>query len=286
MTTRRKGFRAGEDEQAAATGYEEAMEETAGPRGGASTTPVRAYVDALVDRLVGLLEGRLTAAYLLGSLALGDYVPGRSDIDVAAVASDPIPDEAKQEVVAALSHPNLPCPTKGLEFVLYARDSIVTPTRGAAFEINLNTGPGMAFTSSFDPASEPAHWFVIDRSIARTRGIRLVGPPSGEMFAEIPRRWVLEAVGDSLEWHRETDTSPNLVLNACRAWYYVEEGTWTSKSEAAAWARRMVEDPAPIDAALVAREQGAERPGYRAEVSALIERVEDLVKAALDSMDA
>jgi predicted nucleotidyltransferase len=78
-----------------------------------------AYASKVVRRLHSLLDAKLHAAYLIGSLALGDYVPGRSDIDIMAVVEERLFTEVKREIVRALSHPALPCPARGLEFVLY-----------------------------------------------------------------------------------------------------------------------------------------------------------------------
>jgi hypothetical protein len=69
------------------------------------------------------------------------------------------------------------------------------------------------------------------------------------------------------------------VLNACRGWRFVEEGTWSAKSAAAAWARGRLEDPAGVDAALAARTTGEALD--RAAVAAVVERVAARVDAEL-----
>ena len=77
------------------------------------------YVDAVVDRLRDHLGDRRVAVYLIGSIASGDYLPGRSDVDIMAVSGGPVSTSEKQDIVSALSHRELPCPARGLEFVLY-----------------------------------------------------------------------------------------------------------------------------------------------------------------------
>ncbi len=105
-----------------------------------------------------------------------------------------------------------------------------------------------------DPAAEPAHWFVLDICIVREHGLRLIGPPAREVFASIPRPWLLDALEDSLEWHADHETLIHYsVLNACRSWRYAEEGVLSSKDDAAAWARSRTEDPSVIDSALAIR---------------------------------
>ena len=215
---------------------------------------VARYLHELVARLAAEADDDLAGVYVIGSLALGGYVPGRSDIDVVAVSTSALPIEAKRSMVASVSHPNLACPSRGLELVVYERAVVTTPTPGAAFSINLNSGPAMEESVSFDPATEPAHWFVLDRSIARSNGIGLFGPPSNEMFAELPRAWVIEAVVESLRWHRAHEgAGANVVLNALRSLRFAREGIWSSKVEAGRWALGGGEDRAVIDAALALR---------------------------------
>ena len=236
---------------------------------------IAAYDAELVERLRGVLADELLAVYVTGSCTLGDYVHGRSDLDRIVVVRGPQPRERKEELVDRLRHESLPCPARGLELVVYSRSAVAVPGTGGAFELNLNTGPGMALHLAFGPADEPAHWFVVDRAIARDHARSLAGPPPGETFAAIPRRDLLAALAAALRWHDENRevAGENTVLNACRAWRYAVEGTWSSKGEAARWARPRLADPSVVDAAL-ARRVGA--PGDavdRTAVAALVDRV-------------
>jgi hypothetical protein len=105
-----------------------------------------------------------------------------------------------------------------MDFVLYSEEAVAEPSRTLQFEINLNAGPEMDYHLSFDPASEPFHWFVLDISIVRDYGLQLTGPPAREVFAPIPRPWLLDALEDSLEWHADHETLLHYsVLNACRS---------------------------------------------------------------------
>ena len=212
------------------------------------------YVDEVVGTLTAVLADELLGAYLGGSLALGGFVQGRSDVDIAAVCYDSLSQEQKRLVVEALSRDSLPCPTRGLELVVYPRASVASAARAPRFVINLNTGPRVPLHASFDPTSKPSHWFVLDLAIIRDKGVRILGPPVDALFAPIPRPWVLDALLDSLQWHAEHEAfRESSVLNACRAWRYAEEGVWSSKDEAGAWARERVPDRAIVDRALAMR---------------------------------
>ena len=152
------------------------------------------YGRAVARRLQEVLGKDLRGAYLSGSVALGGYVPGQSDIDLFAVCQHFLEIEEKQTIAQAISDEAANCPTRGLEFVLYSQEAVAQPARRPRFEINLNAGPEMDYHLSFDPASEPAHWFVLDISIVGEYGLRLIGPPAREVFAPIPRSWLLEAL--------------------------------------------------------------------------------------------
>ena len=244
---------------------------------------VNDFTRSVVQRLRELQADRLVGAYVVGSLALGDYAPGRSDIDVVGVVLTALSAREKRAVVDALSHPHLRCPTRGLEFVLYERSHVTAPRSDAAFEINLNTGPGMDTHVSFDPSTDPRHWFIVDRSIAQTHGIRLCGPPSEQLFAPLPRRWLLQVLSESLVWHRTYDRSGyNLVLNACRAWKYTVEGAWASKTRAAAWAKTRAPELGPLlDRCLALRAGTRDEESDREAVEHFLDRIGREVDAAL-----
>ena len=239
-----------------------------------SADEVGAYDAELVARLRAVLGHALVGVYVSGSAALGDYVPGKSDLDRFAVVERALDRATKDAVVAATRHEALPCPARGLELVVYTR-AAARLARGVDFELNLNSGRAMPFHATFDPADEPAHWFVLDRAIVGERGWALTGPPPREVFAAVPRAVALAALRESLAWHAENpeEAGENAVLNAARALRFAERGDWVSKAEAAAWARGHVDDPGVIDAALAARERGSTQRLDRAAASRLLEAV-------------
>jgi hypothetical protein len=216
--------------------------------------PLEGYGHAATGRLRELLGDELLAAYLIGSGALGGFAPDQSDIDIVAVCSEAQSDARKQAIVAELSRQAMTWPLRGLEFVLYTQAAVARPARTPQFEINLNVGRRMPQHVSLDPASEPSHWFVLDLSILRGHGLALTGPPAGELVGPVPRSWVLEALRDSLAWHAAHESLLHqTVLNASRGWRYVEEGVWSSKDDAGAWALPRTDDPSLVVAALAIR---------------------------------
>jgi hypothetical protein len=126
-----------------------------------------------------------------------------------------------EELAAGLSA--VPCPVRGLEFVLYDEPP--------AFQLNLNTGPGMDHHEGYDPDAEPRFWFVLDLEIAREHARPLVGPHPRELVGELVVR---QALRESLVWWREYG-GPQAAVAAARTWAWLETGRWLSKREAASW---------------------------------------------------
>jgi hypothetical protein len=198
---------------------------------------------------------------LIGSAALGDYVHGVSDLDVAVVSEGPVEDP--EAVAAPLRHAELTCPADGLELVVYRADQAAAPTRDLEFELDLNTGVhGDRLLTEL--GSEPGHWYLIDLAIAREHGVSLAGPPASELIGEPPRADVLEALLAGLRWAAEEEPdSPNTVLNACRAARFALEGNWVGKGDAGRWAIETSSDPRLAELALQARVSGDELPADR-----------------------
>jgi predicted nucleotidyltransferase len=205
--------------------------------------PPSAYLEEIVVRLRGIAGDRLVGVWLMGSAALGDFDPDRSDLDVQAVTSERLALAEREAIVAALEHEALPVPARGLEFVLYARNDL----ERAAYQLNLNTGPRMDRQVSFDPDEDPRFWFVIDLSIGRAHARTLTGPDAAEVVPSLPRPLIAASLAEALAFFAADDPSgAQLVLAACRAWAWAADGVWYSKGEAARWAQERLDDPAPV----------------------------------------
>ncbi len=219
---------------------------------------VAEYHRELVHRLEAVLGDRLIGVYAAGSFGLADFDQRRSDLDVFAVCRRPVTAHDKHEIVARLRHEHLPCPARGLEFVLYPEETARVPSAEAGFVLNLNTGPGIGFRVDEQPGAVERHWFPLDRAIVRESGVALTGPPPAELFAPIPQALLLPAVRESVLWHRQPGHAgdDDAVLNACRSLRWLREGVWSSKTEAGAWAIDNGVDPTLVAEALAHRRTG------------------------------
>lgn len=245
-----------------------------------ATHDVLRFGDAVAAHLASLLGADFVGAYFVGSVALGGYVPGESDVDIVAVSTRQVVDDVKQSIADDLLDLASTCPARGLEFTLYRRDVAASEPTSTDFEVNVNGGPRMPRSVHLDAREEPRFWYVIDRAVAHRCGVVIGGPPAREVFAGAPRRTLLDAMSESMRWHRQHERATLYsVLNASRAWRYAAEGVLGSKLDGAAWARERWRRPDVIDAAVELR-HGRDGHLEERDVDELLEHVERVLRAS------
>ena len=241
-------------------------------------------VAAFGDHVAGVLrpplaEG-LVGAYFVGSVALGGYVPGESDIDIVAVCERSVPAEQRQAIATELLRATARCPTRGLEFTLYRLDIASSPPDRADFDVNVNGGPRMDASVHVSPDEEPRFWYVLERAIAHRHGAVIAGPPAADVFADASRAQLLEVMRESMRWHRRHERATLYsVLNGSRAWRFAGEDILGSKLAGATWARSRWPNPSLIDAAVDLRHG---RPAHldEGDVDEFLDHVEHALDAA------
>jgi hypothetical protein len=229
-------------------------------------TDVAGYLRKLTARLIATLGDRLVGAWLVGSGALGDLDVRRSDIDVQAVCSTRPARAQLERLAGVLSHDALPCPVRGLEFVLYAQADLADP-RGPAFLLNLNTGAGMPHHVGLDPDLEPRFWFVLDVAIAGQHARPLAGAQPADVIPALSRALLVDALREAVAWYSARDGA-EAILALSRAWAWAADGRWLSKGAAATWAAARLEDPSPVHRALDRRADPVAPGPTRPEVAA------------------
>jgi hypothetical protein len=101
------------------------------------------------------------------------------------------------------------------------------------------------------------------------------------VFADAPRSTLLEAMYQSMAWHRAHEKATLYsVLNACRAWRFVELDVLGSKLEGAEWARLRWPNTDLIDASVALR-RGEVAALDEAAVDELLRSVEGLLRRAM-----
>ncbi len=210
----------------------------------AAPTPYPAVNDALALLLREartILGAEFVGLYLYGSLSLGDFTPGSSDVDfliVTRAALPPMTQEALATLHARLAVSELPYARK-LEGWYFPRAALRrddpaarAPTIGADWPFGLG---------------EPGPVWVVERWIVRERGITVAGPPPAMLIDPVSPEALRGAVRTLLRdfWARQLDGPGWLrprsyqafaILTMCRALHTLATGTVVSKPAAAAWA--------------------------------------------------
>ena len=164
------------------------------------------YLAELTRRLSEVLGDDLLGVYAGGSYALGAYEPGRSDIDVTAVAAvaRSHPRRSRRSSTASATRRS-PARRAGSSSSSTRSRPRAPAAASPGFELNLNTGADMTFRVDEEPGEIEGFWFAIDRAILREHGVALAGPPPAELFAPIPRAALLPLLRESIDWHRDSD---------------------------------------------------------------------------------
>ncbi|MGW5361370.1 aminoglycoside adenylyltransferase domain-containing protein [Actinopolymorpha pittospori] len=247
------------------------------------TPEVLVFGDQVADVLARTLGSDLVGVYFVGSVALGGYVPGESDIDITAVSRAALAVPQRQSVASAVIEASAACPARGLEFTVYRLEVAGSPPTGADFEVNANGGPRMPAAVHMDASAEPGFWYVLDRAIAYRSGLAISGPPARRIFADVQRSTLLEAMYESMAWHRAHEKATLYsVLNACRAWRFAAVDVLGSKLEGAAWARARWPDTGLIDAAVALR-RGEDATLDESAVDALLSAVTAELREAAEA---
>lgn len=176
---------------------------------------------------------------LHGSLTLGGYVPGSSDIDLLVVIDQPLTDAqlaALIGVVAAVS----PRPPRSVDLRLVLRQVAAAPAPAPPMEAYIRIVPDLESGLHVEYRHPGERDLVVEFSVCRAHGRSIRGSPPPELIGEVPQGWVLN-VGDAqlADWEGIGNDPPNAqltVLTACRIWRFAEEGYHCSKTAAGEWA--------------------------------------------------
>lgn len=201
---------------------------------------VKNVMDAVTDKLTGLLGDNLAGVYLHGSAAFGCYCQGRSDIDFIVVTKQEPSFAQKKDFVTFLLETNFNQP-KDLEmsFVL-EKDcgNFVYPT---PYQLHYSEYHKPFYTNDMDAHINKmqgtdrdlaAHFTVIN-----TVGITLYGKDRADVFCNVPQEYYLDSIKFDIEGAVE-DIHHNpvyIILNLCRVLAYMENGQVLSKAGGGLW---------------------------------------------------
>ena len=202
---------------------------------------INLVLDVLLSRARTTLGNRLTAMYLYGSLAAGDFDPGRSDIDFLVVTSSALPDE----LISELRRMHRDLFESDLEWGKKLEGAYIPI--GAVRKYS-EAGPACPLVNKDEfLVARPEQNWVINRHVLYTSGVTVAGRPPRDLIDPVRPEELREAVRTLLRnnwkpWVHRADlfaqlqyAQPFVVLTMCRALYTLEKGAVVSKRRSGEW---------------------------------------------------
>ncbi len=212
----------------------------------------RRAIEQLVKKISRLLASHLVGMYFDGSIALGDFDPGRSDIDLVVVTEDRLSDSAAAALAALHETLARSVPTWGEEIeVFYVSkrdlDQHAVENRNVHSYVERGTG-GLLRTRPFGLGG------LVHLRVLSQHGITITGPDIRELVVPVPderlRRFAVLGAENRLHLYREDPTllaRPGArafaVLTACRMLHTFHTGNVVPKMEAARSALQSIDPP-------------------------------------------
>jgi hypothetical protein len=196
-----------------------------------------AFAERLASRCASALGEQLVAAILHGSLTLGDFTPGRGDVDLLLVVERPLSDDEIDALRAAVEVLGEPADSR-VDLRVVTRQVASSPSPAPAMEAYVALAPSRPAAVETRVAAEPD--LAVELSVVRAHGRSILGPEPSALVGVVPPEWLV-AIGDRYlaDWERLTDDAAHaelMVLTACRIWRFSAERVHCSKSEAGRWA--------------------------------------------------
>ena len=190
-----------------------------------------------------LLGENSVGLYLSGSLAYGDFVPERSDIDLQAVVRSPLTQEELKSVEQLHREIEGRCPQWADKIeCTYVPLELMRELRPPA-----RPRPWWGFGTLYAEAPAGNEW-IINHYLLSRHGIALEGPDFNELIPRIDIQKVRQASArdlfqewipkiDNAAWLSNSHNQSYLVLNLCRILHTVIQGEPRSKRVAGLWAK-------------------------------------------------
>ena len=211
-------------------------------------TPYQDVNDAIYTLRNGakeVLGDYYTGMYLYGSLALGDFDPGRSDIDPLIVTSKELP----EDVISELEIMYKRLYSSGLEWAK-KMTGLCIPLED--LRIYRETGPkNQMFNRDEFLVDRPDNDWIFHRHVLYNCGVVIEGPPLRDIIEPITpeqlrevafmflRDWVLLTYDDEI--FRGESHQAYFVLTVCRCLYTLKNGDIASKIRSAEWVLEQVD---------------------------------------------
>lgn len=202
----------------------------------------QSLLDEIVDNSRNIFRENLTGVYLHGSLAMGCFNPGKSDIDIIIVINDSITDIQKTQFMNHIVELNKKAPDKGIELSIVKEAYCRTFLYPTPFELHFSNAHLQWFTDN--PTDYVHKMNGTDKDLAAhfkiigKYGVVLYGKAVNDVFADVPRKDYIDSILYDVEGAEE-DISENpvyVILNLCRAAAFLKNDLILSKKQGGEWA--------------------------------------------------
>lgn len=203
---------------------------------------VKAIIQKLVESLRNVIDDNLTGVYLHGSLAMGNFNPVSSDIDILVVVKESLSLETKNVLWTHLQLLSQDAPAKGFELSVVTLNALKNFKYPTPYEFHYS--PGMS-SSQIEDSGEHDPDLAAHFVITKARGICLYGEPIEDNFPEVSRTYYLKSIANDAKWsYNNIQKGPKdgictvpvyAVLNFCRISAFIQSDLITSKKEAGEW---------------------------------------------------
>ena len=201
--------------------------------------------------------GRLLAAYVHGSAALGGWIPGRSDVDILFVAADGTEPASADRMAMAIRSAGSQCPGRDLETSVVAACAAREPRPPWPYLVHVVAGPEGTMRVARPGATSPGDRdLLMHYAVCRAAGVAVLGPPASELIGPIERAAILQYLADELDWGLANANESYAVLNACRALVYLADNAIVSKLAGGQTALRRLSGPAAVITRALAQQHG------------------------------
>ena len=189
----------------------------------------------------------LVGVYLHGSLAMGCFHPGASDIDLIVGTKGEWTDEQKLFFMNRVVRLNEKAPAKGLELSIVKKEHCLSFRYPTPFELHFS--PAHLKWFERDPGDYVEKMKGVDYDLAahftilRRFGLVLYGEPVEKVFGPVPREDYMDSIlRDVAEAGEEITQQPvYVILNLCRVLAFCRDGACLSKREGGLWGLEHVE---------------------------------------------
>lgn len=210
------------------------------------TTPypaINALLYEWAEEVKRLLGQKIVGLYLSGSLAYGDFMPERSDIDLQAVVKNPL----AQDELASVEQLHRQIEGRWPQWADRIECSYVPLELMRELTPPVTPRPWWGL-GKFYPEAPPGNEWVINHYLLSKHGITLAGSDFNDLIPVIGVDSVRRASArdlfqewapkiDDAEWLSNSHYQSYLVLNLCRILHTVVHGEPSSKKVAGEWAK-------------------------------------------------